>query len=140
MTPSDAKTYAISIKANTASYDSSLSSLTASFNLNVGCSPIKLTPRTKSGTYSFTLGTTTLLVISYSPFTLFPACQGTSVQYSASLASGDALPSYIAFDSAKSQVTLTDDGSLYPGRIEIEVTGTISVPPLRASSIFSINV
>ena len=128
MSPSDAKTYAISVKGTTAKYDPSFSSVTASFNLNVDCVPTKLTSGTKTGSYSFTLGSTTPLVISYSAFTLVPACKGTSVQYSASLVSGEALPSYVMFDQAKNQLTLTDEGSLSEGTINIAITGTISVP------------
>jgi len=140
MTPGDAKTYAISIKGTTAKYNPATSSLSASFNINVGCTPTTLTPGTKSGTYSFTLGTTTPLVISNSAFSLFPACQGMSVQYSASLVSGDALPKYATFDSAKNQLTVTDDGSLAAGTIIFVVTGAITTPALTATSTFTINI
>jgi hypothetical protein len=133
MSPSDAKTYAISVKGTTGKYDPSTSFVTASFNIKVDCVPTKLTPGTKTsgtktGSHSFTLGSTTPLVISYSAFTLVPACKGTSVQYSASLVSGEALPSYVMFDQAKNQLTLTDEGSLSEGTINIAITGTISVP------------
>jgi hypothetical protein len=140
MSPSDAKTYAISIKGTTAKYNPSSSSVTASFNLNVGCVPTKLNPGTNTRTYDFTIGSSTSLVITYSAFSLMPACDGASVQYSASLVSGDALPSFIMFDSAKNKLTLNDDGSLSEGTINIAVTGTISEPPLTASSTFTIKV
>jgi len=114
--PSDAKTYPVQVSTNPPfGCEPSTSTLYVNFNINVKCSPKKISPGSTAESYSFTMGSYTPLTIAYEPFTVTPACSGTPPTYDVALSNGSPLPSYMLADIVANTITVVDDGTLKVG-------------------------